>query len=208
MFITFEGTEGAGKTTILYKLKHYFESLGRTVLCTREPGGSKFGLHLRSTLLNEHANIHPRAELFLFLADRAQHVEEVLRPALARGDVILCDRYIHSTLAYQGAGRGLSAQLIEKFNDFAIDGLMPHKVLLLNLDVELGLARAFARNTNNKKNEGRFDTECITFHRAVQASFLEQAQKDAQRFHIIDASQNVEGVLKDCIKAININPIN
>ncbi len=205
MFITLEGTEGAGKTTVLHGLKDYFENLGRTVLCTREPGGSKLGLHLRSMLLHEHTKINARAELFLFLADRAQHVEEVLRPALARGEVVLCDRYIHSTLAYQGAGRGLAVQYIEKLNEFAIDGLMPHKVLLLNLDVESGLARALARNATDKSTEGRFDAECVAFHRLVQASFLEQARADTKRFCIIDAAQCPNNVLKDCIKALENN---
>ncbi len=202
MFITLEGTEGAGKSTVLHGLKEYFEGRGRTVLCTREPGGCPLGQSLRSLLLSDNANIHARAELFLFLADRAQHVHEVLRPALARGEVVLCDRYIHSTIAYQGAGRGLSLEELKKLNALAIDGLMPHKVLLLDLDVEEGLRRAHARNATQKSNEGRFDSESLAFHKKVQAGFRVQAGEDSQRFCIINADQKPEKVLQDCILSL------
>ncbi len=205
MFITLEGIEGSGKSTMLLGLKNYFENLGRSVLCTREPGGSALGLQLRALLLNEETKIHSRAELFLFLADRAQHVEEVLRPALAKGTIVLCDRYIHSTFAYQGAGRGIELAELKKFNDFAMDNLMPHKVLLLDLDVEEGLFRAQKRNLTLQNNEGRFDAECIAFHQMVRQSFLRQAAEDTERFCIINAVQKQEDVLRDCINALKVN---
>ncbi len=204
MFITLEGIEGSGKSTVLRGLQAYFEGRGQKVLCTREPGGSSLGLSLRALLLNEKSAICPSAELFLFLADRAEHVQSVLRPALARGEVVICDRYIHSTIAYQGAGRGLAVQELEYLNAMAIDGLLPDKVLLLDVTVEEGLRRAHARNVAENNNEGRFDAESIAFHTKVRASFKEQAQKEAQRFCIINAEQSAEKVLADCIDALQV----
>ncbi len=206
MFITLEGIEGSGKSTVQKGLAAHFESLGRKVVCTREPGGSHLGKQLRALLLDVRADICSRAELFLFLADRAQHVESVIRPALARGEVVLCDRFIHSTYAYQGSGRGLDFATLQDLNAKAIDGLMPDKVLLLDLEVEQGLARAKSRNEaqNLSQSEGRFDAESIAFHTRIRHSYLQQAQEEPWRFCHIDASQAPQKVLVQCIAALNI----
>ncbi len=201
MFITLEGIEGSGKSTVQKGLAAHFESLGRTVLCTREPGGSELGKHLRALLLDTRSHICSRAELFLFLADRAQHVDEVIRPALARGEVVLCDRFVHSTYAYQGGGRGLDVAELQSLNAKAIDGLMPDKVLLLDLEVEQGLQRARARNAAQhiSESEGRFDAESVAFHTRIRQSYIKQAQEDSTRFRCIDAGQSPAEVLAQCI---------
>ncbi len=206
MFITLEGIEGSGKSTVQKGLCAHLENLGHTVVCTREPGGSHLGKQLRALLLDVHADICSRAELFLFLADRAQHMQSVIRPALARGEVVLCDRFVHSTYAYQGSGRGLDLASLQNFNAHAIDGIMPNKVLLLDLSVEEGLARAHTRNAaqNLNQSEGRFDAESIAFHTRIRHSYLQQAQEDPSRFCLIDASQSPQQVLAQCLRALSI----
>ncbi len=207
MFITLEGIEGSGKSTLQKSLAAYFESKGRSVLCTREPGGSQLGKTLRALLLDSRAQICAQAELFLFLADRAQHIEEVIRPALLRGEVVLCDRFIHSTVAYQGGGRGLSQTELEYLNTQAIQGLLPYKVLLLDLSVEQGLTRARARNAaqNISESEGRFDAESLAFHERIRKSYLQQAEEDSARFCRIDASKEPQEVLQQCIEALELS---
>ncbi len=204
MFITLEGIEGSGKSTLIRGLAAHYERLGRHVLCTREPGGSELGKTLRALLLDTRSEICSQAELFLFLADRAQHVQHVIRPALAQGHIVLCDRFIHSTIAYQGGGRGLDVEALRTLNAMAIDGLLPHKVLLLDLPVTQGLARAHARNasTNMQESEGKFDSQSIHFHTKVYNSYQEQVQHDPQRFCVVDASQSPEIVLEECIKVL------
>ncbi len=204
MFITLEGIEGSGKSTVQRALQAHFESLGREVLCTREPGGSELGKVLRALLLDTRSSMCSQAELFLFLADRAQHVSQVIRPALERGHVVLCDRFIHSTVAYQGGGRGLDVARLAMLNQEAIDGLLPEKVLLLDLEVEQGLTRAHARNEmqGNAVSEGRFDAENRAFHQRIRESYLAQARQDPQRFCLIDASQEPRNVLAQCIQAL------
>ncbi len=206
MFITLEGIEGSGKSTLQKSLAAHFEAKGRSVLCTREPGGSQLGKTLRALLLDSRAQICAQAELFLFLADRAQHIEEVIRPALLQGDVVLCDRFIHSTVAYQGGGRGLSQTELEYLNSQAIQGLLPHKVLLLDLSVEQGLSRARARNAaqNISESEGRFDAESLAFHERIRKSYLQQAEEDAARFCRIDASKSPQEVLQQCLEALEL----
>ncbi len=206
MFITLEGIEGSGKSTLQRALAAHFEGLGRKVVCTREPGGSTLGKSLRALLLDARSSICSQAELFLFLADRAQHVAEVMRPALERGEVVLCDRFVHSTYAYQGGGRGLDVEELKKLNELAIHGLMPQKVLLLDLEVEQGLARAHARNTEQGSavSEGRFDAESVAFHQRIRESYLQQAKQDPQRFCLIHAYKSEQEVLKQCLTLLNI----
>ncbi len=208
MFITFEGIEGSGKSTVQQKLAKHFTEMGHEVVCTREPGGSQLGQTLRSILLHTESHICSEAELFLFLADRAQHVAEVIRPALTRNALVLCDRYTDSTLAYQGAGRGLSMQGLEtlkNLNTTATGGLIPHMTLLLDLPVHEGLARAHKRNaelcTKQEDNEGRFDNESLAFHTKVQQQYLACAKAEPQRFVIIDASLDAHSVFTDCLQA-------
>ena len=204
MFITLEGIEGAGKSTVQYALAKHFQDLGREVICTREPGGSKLGKSLRSLLLDARTQICSQAELFLFLADRAEHMEETIKPSLAQGKVVICDRFIHSTIAYQGGGRGIDMLALTHLNTMAIQNIMPKKVLLLDIDVQQGLTRARKRNYmhNSQVSEGRFEAEDLAFHERIRQSYLEQAKEDSERFCIIDASQSAEEVINHCIKIL------
>ena len=192
MFITFEGIEGSGKGSVIATVAEYLRAAGREALLTREPGGCRLGRALRTQLLDmRNAGITPEAELFLYLADRAQHVHEIIVPALRAGKVVICDRYSDSTLAYQGYGRGRDAALLRSLNDVAAKGLKPDLTLLLDLPAAEGLARARARNIleNKVESEGRFEAEDLAFHCLVREGFLELARQESERFAVIDASR-------------------
>lgn len=165
MFITLEGIEGSGKTTLIENLADVFRTLNHEVLVTREPGGCALGRELRQMLLNPETEICPEAELFLFLADRAQHVAEVIRPALKRGEVVLCDRYADSTVVYQGYGRGLDIEKLRSLNDVAIGGLWPDRTFVLDMDPADALKRARRRNAELglSEKEGRFEARADAF---------------------------------------------
>ncbi len=204
MFVTLEGMEGSGKSTLLLGLAERFRAAGRSVLCTREPGGSGLGRALRPLLLDCRSSLSPEAELFLFLADRAQHAEEVLRPALERGQLVLCDRYVDSTIVYQGYGRGFDIDNLVHLNEMAIRGLWPDRTLILDLPPEEGLARARGRNARNGDalEEGRFESEALRFHTAVREGFLAWAEKNARRCQVLDAQASPEAVLDAAWKAL------
>ncbi len=192
-FITIEGGEGAGKTTLQHALSRRLEEAGFTVLTTREPGGTALGARLRGELLNGGA-VAPTAELLLYAADRAQHVSEVIAPALARGTVVLCDRFSDSTLAYQGFGRGLDAALIRRLNRVAQQGVAPQLTLWLDLPVAKGLARVSGRGAGRD----RFETEARRFHERVRRGFAELARQHPRRILRVDADQDPAGVLEAC----------
>ncbi len=197
MFITFEGIEGTGKSTQIALLKSRLEAQGRRVVVTCEPGGSRIGAELRRVLLSlENRDLTPQAELFLYLADRAQHVAQVVRPALAAGAVVLCDRFADSTVAYQGYGRGMDTGLLHQLNAVAVDGLWPGLTILLDLDPETGLARAVARNVSEGKTnaEGRFEAESLAFHGRVRQGFLDQAARCPERIRVVDATGTPEEI--------------
>ena len=205
MFITFEGIEGAGKSTAIEFLVEYLQAHGYDPVTTREPGGSALGRRLRSLLLDVRTTgLCSRAELFLFLADRAQHVAEVIRPALEAGQVVLCDRFTDSTLAYQGHGRGLDTEYLRSLNTAATGGLAPDLTLLLDLPVRCGLERAGQRNRSEGMviAEGRFDSESLDFHERVRRGYRDLAEEEPERFAIIDASQPPEDVVLQCRSAI------
>ncbi len=204
MFITFEGIEGSGKSTALIGLCDYLEKQGFEVIRTREPGGSALGQNLRSTLLDERSKLCSEAELFLFLADRAQHVQEVIRPALEQGKFVLCDRYVDSTLAYQGAGRGLDIEKLLSLHELCTHNLWPNLTLLLDLPVNLGLERATKRNDAQVggANEKRFDKESVNFHEQVRQNYHAQAALDKERIRVIDASNTPAIVIEHCIQAV------
>ncbi len=202
VFITLEGGEGAGKTTQAEALAGLLRDEGYSVLLTREPAGTDLG-HLikqifeRLAASGEAALPRPVAELLLFEAARAQHVEEVIRPALDRGAVVLCDRFSDSTLAYQGYGRGLSLDHIRAANHIATGGLAPHLTLLLDVPPEVGLARADQRPNDAAAQEELGDAigrESLEFHRRVREGFLALAQREPARFRVVDASQRPEAV--------------
>ncbi|MDP2848625.1 MAG: dTMP kinase [Humidesulfovibrio sp.] len=191
MFITFEGIEGTGKSTQIALLKTHLEKQGHRVIVTCEPGGSRIGAELRRVLLSlENRDLCARAELFLYLADRAQHVAQVVRPALESGQIVLCDRFADSTVAYQAFGRGLDAELLHSLNTLAVDGLWPDLTILLDLEPEIGLTRAVARNHAENKTvaEGRFEAESLAFHGRVRAGYQAWAKRFPQRIKTVNAS--------------------
>ena len=205
MFISFEGIEGSGKSTAQRLLAEHLQGLGYDPLLTREPGGCALGRSLRPILLDARTRgLSSRAELYLFLADRAQLVAEVIRPALEAGQTVLCDRYADSTLAYQGYGRGLDPEHLRRINDMATGGLMPDLTLLLDLPVHCGLERAGLRNREEGTvlSEGRFDAESLEFHERVRQGYRSLAAEEPERFAIIDAAQPPEDVVLQCLSAV------
>ena len=205
MFVTLEGIEGAGKSTMLGLLSAWLENSGRPTLVTREPGGSRLGRRLRSLLLDcRQESLSPLAELYLFLADRAQHISEVIQPALEAGQVVLCDRYADSTIAYQGYGRGMPLAELREACGMAARNLPPDLTLLLDLPPHAGLARAGARNRESGTviSEGRFDAESLDFHERVRRGYLELAAQAPGRITVIDAARERDAVLHDCMAAI------
>jgi len=189
-FIAIEGGEGAGKSRLQTALGARLSADGYDVLLTREPGGTPLGERVRDILLAERAAGYPLAELMLFEAARAQLVADVLRPALDAGRVVLCDRYAASSVAYQGFGRGLGRDLVERANAIATSGLMPGLTLLLDLPVEQGLARRGGEGAVN-----HFDAEETAFHERVRQGYLELARESPDAWRVIDAAQPFEAVL-------------
>jgi dTMP kinase len=183
IFITLEGPEGAGKTTQLKLVSRKLESLNCRHLITRAPGGTALGKQIRRVLLNPENPVEPTAELLLFQADLAQNVAEVIRPALQDGLIVFCDRYIDSTIAYQGYGRGRSLELIAQLNDVSTGGLMPDLTVLFDLESEEGLGR------RHPGSQDRLEQEALEFHQKVRRGYLELAQKDPARWRTIDAAR-------------------
>jgi dTMP kinase len=206
-FVTFEGGDGSGKTTQIRALENYLTSYGKICLVTREPGGTDLGATLRRVLLEAGgAPIAPSSELFLYLADRAQHVSEVIGPALAAGKIVLCDRFTDSTLAYQGYGRGLDLGLLRQFNSIADDGTRPDLTFLLDCPIEVGLSRTASRQAQcqvDAPKEDRFEREKMEFHEKVRAGFLDLARQEPGRFRVIDAAQPAAEVSLDIRKIID-----
>lgn len=204
MFITLEGMEGAGKSTLALGLAAALEARGRTVCLTREPGGCELGKTLRGILLNTRSSVCAEAELFLFLADRAQHVHEVIRPALAAGSVVICDRFADSTVVYQGYGRGFDTAMLRQLNDAAIGGLWPHKTFVLDLPVQEGLKRARLRNAKDQsaESEGRFEAEAEAFHTRIREGFLHWAAQNAPRCEVICGLQPPETMLEEVLRRL------
>lgn len=197
MFVTFEGPEGAGKSTAIQAVAEVLRGGGRQVVTTREPGAGTLGQRIRALLLEPSESPMPaRSELFLFLADRANHVDTVIRPALESGAVVLCDRFADSTVVYQGHARGLATETLRSLNAFATGGLVPDVTLLLDLDPEVGLARIASKD--------RMDGESIEFHRKVRAGFLSEAALEPDRWKIVDASGPLDSVVEACLQAVRL----
>jgi len=198
MFITFEGVEGAGKTTQIARLTARLRAEGRQdVLTTREPGDGPLGAELRRLALHPPMGIvvEPRAELLIMLADRAQHVGQVIRPHLENGGLVICDRYADSSIAYQGYGRGLDIDEILRLNHYAMSGLVPDLTILLDLDPAIGLARQNERNV--------MEAESLTFHARIRAGFLALAEAMPDRWLVLDASRSPEAVQADIWNAVS-----
>ncbi len=191
MFITFEGPEGSGKSSQIPELSAFLRAQGRTVYTTREPGGTPIGDQVRGVLMSmRNTAMNPRAETLLFCAARAQLVEEVIRPRLVQGEIVISDRYADSTLAYQGYGHGNPLEVLRQLLQFATGGLWPDLTLLLDLPVEQGLQRKRAGNSE----WNRLDALEVEFHQRVRQGFLEMAKAEPQRWRVIDASQPREAV--------------
>lgn len=189
LFITFEGGEGSGKTTQLRALLAHLRSMGRGVFETRDPGGTAIGKQIRALLLDrDNTRMAPVAELLLYEASRAQLVREVIRPALAAGRIVLCDRFTDSTVAYQGYGRGLDLNLIVRLNALTTGGLRPDLTFLLDLDPAVGLLRATQRVTESQERPDRIEGEVLTFHQRVRAGYRTIAAAEPERVTVLDAS--------------------
>lgn len=199
-FITFEGIEGSGKTTQIGLLAEHLEILGYQVVTTREPGGCPISNKIRSILLDAaNCNMQHLTELFLYAAARAQHVAEVIRPALESGCIVLCDRFTDATVAYQSCGRGIELDTIETLNVLACQNLRPDLTVLIDCDPDIGLARARQRiETTSGPREERFELEALDFHRKVRNGYLGMAQQEPQRFITIKG----DGAVSDIFAAI------
>jgi dTMP kinase len=196
-FITFEGGDGSGKSTQIRLLEKHLMTRDKTCLTTREPGGTSLGRLLRQILLETGKRpISASTELFLYLADRAQHVHEVIAPGIAQGTIVLSDRYTDSTVAYQGYGRGFDLKLLLSLNRIASEGLTPDITFLLDCPVPLGLSRTVQRRSDplKAKTNDRFENEKLEFHEKVRQGFLDLARAEPERFYIIDASQSEQEV--------------
>jgi dTMP kinase len=196
-FITFEGIEGCGKTTQIKMAAEYLKNRGVSLIATEEPGGTDFGRKIREIVLNRKSyDICSEAELLLFLAARAQHVREIIKPALTQQAIVLCDRFSDATLAYQGFGRGLDIEMLAQINAFAAASLKPDKTFLFDLSPEVGLKRAMTRiaQLDGGPKEDRFEQEQIEFHERVRKGYLNLAKGEPGRFIIIDASGDIQDV--------------
>lgn len=190
-FITFEGIDGSGKSTQLRMLANFLKQKDCEVLLTREPGGTPVGNRLRAALLDAQEEVDPLAELLVFAADRAQHVRRVLRPALESGQVVFSDRYADATAAYQGAGRGFSAELIAEIIELATEGLKPDLTLLFDLSVADSATRTRRRANGNQPGD-RLDAETVEFHTRVREAYLRLARDEPQRVKLIETNQPLE----------------
>lgn len=191
LFITFEGGEGCGKSTQIAALKARLEAKGKTVVQTREPGGTPLGESVRNLLQYDDAGqgMSPEAELLLFAASRAQHVRELVAPAIAEGQIVLCDRFLDSTTVYQGVARAIDSKKVDTINQFAIGDTNPDLTILIDLPPEIGLARVHARSDGQLD---RMEKEAIGFFQAVRQGYLDLAKSEPKRFLVLDGSQSVE----------------
>ncbi|WP_241986767.1 dTMP kinase [Cryobacterium fucosi] len=190
LFITLEGGDGSGKSTQAQLLADWLAGRGRTVLRTREPGGTPVGVLIRDIVLHHRGEVAPRAEALLYAADRAQHISTAVRPALERGEVVIQDRYLDSSVAYQGAGRVLDGTEIRDLSLWAAEGLLPHLTILLDLDETVARGRLDDAN----KRFDRLEAEKADFHRRVRGSFLELAAAEPDRFLVVDAAAPVDTI--------------
>lgn len=193
LFITFEGPDGSGKSTQINLVANYLEDLGYRVFCTREPGGTAIGDQIRQVLHDvNNSEMTPRAEILLYSASRAQHVEQVILPHLAQGEMVLCDRYEDSTYAYQGYGRQLDFDMLRLITRFATQDLKPDLTVYLDLPVKEGLRRKEKANTAGQGELNRMDRLELEFHQRVREGYLEMARTEPERWLVVDARGSVE----------------
>ena len=199
LFVTFEGGDASGKTTQIGLLADWLKAQGRTVLVTREPGGSDLGNELRDIVLHRRGFIAPRAEALIYAADRAHHVHEVVRPALERGEVVLQDRYLDSSVAYQGAGRVLDPSEVREVSLWATEGLMPDVTVLLDVPADIGLAR----QASEERAYDRLEAEALEFHERVRDSYLAIAQENPDRVVVIDGTAAIDEVHRAVLQRVS-----
>ena len=200
MFITLEGIEGSGKTTQMQQLSTFLENKGHTCVLTREPGGTDLGKKIRAILLDPASiELVPTAELLLYMADRAQHISSLIKPCLAEGKVVLCDRYFDATIVYQGFARGLDTGFIGDLHRLIFDDLKPDITFLLDLAPHIGLARAWKQLESGTRTgtESRFEEETISFHEKVRTGYLQLARHQPERIRVVDGSQDEKQVQLD-----------
>ena len=198
LFITFEGPEGSGKSTQLRGLARRLRAAGHPVLETAEPGGTPIGTQIRRVLLDaRNQELCPTAELLLMFASRAQNVDQWILPALAKGEIVLCDRFTDSTLVYQGVARGLGSEVVYELDRIACRGLVPDMTLVIDIDTETGLARAHQRNDRTQDVETRLDQQSVAFHRQVREAYRRLAEDEPKRVRLIDGSRSVDDVAEE-----------
>lgn len=203
-FITFEGPEGSGKSTQIRRLAEKLEAQGIEVLCTREPGGTATGEAIRNILQHDVIDepLGERAELLLFTASRAQLMDRIILPSLEKGQWVLCDRFIDSTLAYQGFARGMDIDTLDRINAFAIDERKPDLTVLLDLDIECGFARLEERYSESADSHDRFEREARDFHHRVRDGYHKLAAREPERFRIINSDRPMDEVSADVWNAV------
>jgi dTMP kinase len=203
-FITFEGIEGSGKTTQIQLLSNHLEERGIDHLLTREPGGTPIGNQVRALVLNPaHGSMTPTCELLLYTAARAQHIEQVIRPALEDGRLVLCDRFTDATLAYQGYGRGLGLGLIRSLHAHEVLALKADLTLIFDLDARSALGRARARETAAPRDESRFEREDLSFHERVRQGYLDLARQEPARCVVLDARGSIDLVRQRVVACVD-----
>jgi dTMP kinase len=206
MFITLEGIEGSGKTSQIDNIADFFVQRGYTCKVSREPGGTRIGEKIRSILLDpESKDMDSTCELLLYMADRAQHLNTVIRPALSLEQVVICDRFVDATVVYQGFCRGVGMNRIQYFHEMILDNFKPDLTLLLDVDPETGLSRAWKqiRSGGRQGKETRFEREALEFHRKVREGYLSLAREEPDRFRIIDAAKSKKDVFKNILNHLS-----
>ncbi|MBN1503576.1 MAG: dTMP kinase, partial [Candidatus Eisenbacteria bacterium] len=196
LFVTFEGVEGCGKTTQAELLRRNLEREGHRVVFTREPGGTAVGERIRDVLLDDRlSGMEPLAELFLYLASRAQHVRELIRPSLTEGAIVICDRFADASLAYQGAGRQIGESNVRRLNEIATYGLVPDYTVLLDVPPEVGLERTLNR-VGGEARQDRIEKEKLGFHSRVRTGYLLLAEKEAGRIAVLDGTRDKDDLAR------------
>ena len=194
-FITFEGADGCGNTTQLELLAQYLKEKNKEVIITREPGAKGLGEKIREILLNYEGEVSDRCESFLFLADRAQHIDMIVNPAVKAGKIVLCDRHIDSSVAYQGYGRGLDVEQIDRLNMLATNGKRPDLTLVFDIDVETSMKRV-------GKEKDRMESAGVEFFNRVREGYLELAKQEPERICVLDATKSIDEIHKEVVKIV------
>jgi len=202
-FVSFEGIEGCGKTTQIALLSEALTRRAISHSVTREPGGTAVGEGIRRILLHsETIHLTAAAELLLFYASRSQNILEKIEPSLARGEVVICDRFYHASMAYQGYGRGIPIEFIEKLTDLVCGERRPEITILLDIEPEVGLARARSRNSKRSEDEGRFEMEEIPFYTRIRNGYLELAARESNRIQIVAANRSIDAIHKEILEIL------